>query len=285
MNKSNQQLLDDYLLVVSQSQPKNSINTIKSSLRLISHFNYKTVTSQELLAWRNDYASTRKSATVNNRLILIKAFFTYLHENNFRKNNPATLLKLIKEEKGKDDEYKIMEVDVFKQINEDESISKLNKCMMGLAFMCGLRISEISSLNVEDIDFDNNEITVRLSKGKKTRYVPLPNSLKQSILDYIAEEKIPQEGSLLRSRLGKGFSPRQLSKRFMDIRVKYGIEDEVKFHSLRHSYLTKLANSGTVSLTVIMDIAGHNSLQTSKRYIHRDRAENSRQVLSVMDNL
>lgn len=285
MNKSNQQLLDDYLLILSQSQPINSINTIKSSLRLISHLNYKTVTSQELLSWRNDYASTRKSATVNNRLILIKAFFAYLHENNFRKNNPATLLKLIKEEKGKDDEYKVMEVDVFKQINEDKSISKLDRLIVSLAFQCGMRISEVASLNVEDINFDNNEITVRLSKCKKTRYIPLPNSLKQSILDYIAEEKIPQEGSLLRSRLGKGFTPRQLSKRFMAVRVKYGIEDEIKFHGLRHSYLTKLANSGTVSLTVVMDIAGHESLQTSRKYIHRDRAENSRQVLSVMDNL
>ena len=71
----------------------------------------------------------------------------------------------IKEEKGKDDEYKVMEDDVFKQINEDESISKLNKILVSMAFLSGLRISEIASLNIEDIDFDKNEIKIDVSVG------------------------------------------------------------------------------------------------------------------------
>jgi site-specific recombinase XerD len=161
-------------------------------------------------------------------------------------------------------------------------------------YSCGLRLRECVNLQVDDVDRDRMMVHVRTGKGRKDRYVPLPDSTLTLLRQYWNTHQHPRWFFPARTRLGipmskaKGpMSPSSVQKAIRYACVESGIRKHVTPHTLRHSYATHLLEAG-INLKRIQTYLGHSSLRTTSIYTHltRDGEERAAKVINqVMDKL
>lgn len=141
-----------------------------------------------------------------------------------------------------------------------------HRLMLMMAYSAGLRVSEVVSLQVNDLDTERKVIHIRRAKGKKDRQVPLSERLMKDLELY---RKNFNPGTWLFEGQAKGepYSVRSAQSVFQKAKEKAGIGKKSGFHSLRHSYATHLLENGT-DIRLIQDLLGHNSIRTTVRYTH-----------------
>jgi integrase/recombinase XerC len=137
-------------------------------------------------------------------------------------------------------------------------------------YSCGLRISELCGLRVEDIDFAEQLVRVR-GKGKKERLVPIGEPALKAIENYRASLLEPPAGphSVFRADTRKAapLSPLQLSRRLKNYLIIAGLDPKLTPHKLRHSYATHLLDAGA-DLRSVQELLGHAHLATTQIYTH-----------------
>jgi len=137
-------------------------------------------------------------------------------------------------------------------------------------YSCGLRISELCGLRVEDIDFGEQIVRVR-GKGKKERLVPVGEPALKAIQHYWAQLLEPPAGPqpVFRADTRKAapLSPLQLSRRLKNYLVIAGLDPKLSPHKLRHSYATHLLDAGA-DLRSVQELLGHAHLATTQVYTH-----------------
>ena len=137
-------------------------------------------------------------------------------------------------------------------------------------YSCGLRISELCGLRVEDIDFGEQIVRVR-GKGKKERLVPVGEPALKAIQHYWAQLLEPPAGPqpVFRADTRKAapLSPLQLSRRLKNYLVIAGLDPKLSPHKLRHSYATHLLDAGA-DLRSVQELLGHAHLVTTQVYTH-----------------
>jgi integrase/recombinase XerC len=137
-------------------------------------------------------------------------------------------------------------------------------------YSCGLRISELCGLRVEDIDFNEQIVRVR-GKGKKERLVPIGEPALKTIQNYWAALLEPPVGvqPVFRAYTHKAapLSPLQLSRRLKNYLVIAGLDPALTPHKLRHSYATHLLDAGA-DLRSVQELLGHAHLITTQVYTH-----------------
>lgn len=154
---------------------------------------------------------------------------------------------------------RVIDGDLLKQ--KIESISNLkHRTILTLAYSVGLRVSEVVNLKIVDIDSNRMLINIRQAKGRKDRIVPLSKNVLKLLREYYIQYK-PKE-YMFNGQTKLKYSVGSCQKIFK----KY-IDDDMSFHSLRHSCFTNLLENGT-DLRIIQKIAGHNSSKTTEIYTH-----------------
>ena len=133
-----------------------------------------------------------------------------------------------------------------------------HKSIIKLAYSVGLRVSEVISLKIADIDSKRMIINIRNAKGNKDRIVPLSTSVLETLREYFAKYK-PSE-YLFNGQYGGKYSASSCNKI-----VKNYLGEQYHFHLLRHSSFTSMLESGT-DISIIQKIAGHNSHKTTMIY-------------------
>jgi site-specific recombinase XerD len=136
--------------------------------------------------------------------------------------------------------------------------------MLKLYYGLGLRVSEITGLKIRDIDSKNMQVFIRRGKGKKDRYVNLPESILGQLREYYLRYK-PKE-YLFEGQEGGVYSSRSAQKVFADAMKKAKVNKKVGIHGLRHSFATHLLELGTD--TLIQQLLGHIDLKTTMRYAY-----------------
>jgi integrase/recombinase XerD len=147
------------------------------------------------------------------------------------------------------------------------------RVMLALAYGCGLRAGEVVRLKAGDIDSAQGIIRVVQSKGRKDRYVMLPEEVLELLRQWWKERPTrvdagvpPQERLLFLGRkAGKPLTTRQLNRLFHEACEAAGIQKRVTLHSLRHSFATHLLEQGT-DIRLIQAVLGHDKLDTTARY-------------------
>lgn len=145
----------------------------------------------------------------------------------------------------------------------------------------GLRVSEICALKVTDVDSERMQVLVEAAKGKKDRYVNLPQSILDEMRDYYKLHK-PQK-YLFEGNYGSAYSIRSAQQVFKQCLQKAGINKQVGIHSLRHSFATHLIENGT-DISIVQKLLGHNDIKTTLRYLHVSKKEIAK-VESPLDKL
>lgn len=153
--------------------------------------------------------------------------------------------------------------------------------MLQLCYGMGLRVSEIVNLKIADIDSGRMQVLIQSSKGKKDRYVTLPDSVLKSLRDYYQTYK-PKE-YLFEGQYGGQYSIRSAQLIFKSAMKKAGIRKRVGIHGLRHSYATHLLEYGT-DISFIQKLLGHNNIKTTLIYTHVSKADIGK-IKSPLDGL
>jgi len=141
--------------------------------------------------------------------------------------------------------------------------NKKHKLMVSIAYGAGLRISEVISLRVKDIDFDNLTIHIKQAKGNKDRITVFPEKLKSDLQTAFVYKN--KNDLVFESERGGKLSTRSLQKVFEKAMQKVGIKKDATFHSLRHSFATHLLESG-IDVRYLQELLGHSNIRTTQIY-------------------
>ena len=159
----------------------------------------------------------------------------------------------------------ILSKDKFIKIFNDEKSLK-RKCWLLLAFCCGLRVKEVSRVKVEDMDIKNHKIKI-FGKGNKERYTILPDIVIKFLKLYCDEQNI-ECGYLFKGSAGKNvMNCKTIINYFSKLKEKYNLDDNISFHTLRHSFATYFLMNGG-NLFVLKEMLGHKSLSSTAIYVH-----------------
>lgn len=203
----------------------------------------------------------------------IKAFFKFLLEDDYRTDNPATLLEGPKLGLYLPDTLSEEDINrIIACIDNSTDIGKRNKCILEVLYSCGLRVSELIDLKISNINFKESYIMVE-GKGEKTRLVPLANTTAEFIKSYIHtvrnKTKINKkyEDTLFLNSRGTNMSRVIVFIIIKELTQKAGISKSISPHTFRHSFATHLLQNGA-DLRFIQEMLGHSSITTTQVYTH-----------------
>lgn len=157
-----------------------------------------------------------------------------------------------------------------------------HRTVLILTYSAGLRVSEVVSLKVRDIDSKRMMIHVRQGKGQRDRYTILSNNALE-VLRLYAKEYHLSDWLFTGESIEKHLTVRSAQKIFEVARKKAGIRKQVSIHSLRHAFATHLLEGGT-DLRYIQELLGHKSSKTTEIYTHVSKKDLGR-IRSPLDNL
>ena len=208
----------------------------------------------------------------------IKGFFSFLLEDELREDNPSALLETPKLGLYLPDTLSLEEIEkLISATEENTDLAKRNRCMIEVLYGCGLRVSELTELQISNINFKENYLKIQ-GKGDKVRFVPLADYTADFIKDYInnirSKQKINPKHSdilFLNSR-GAQISRQMVFLIIKEIVRKAGIQKNISPHTFRHSFATHLLQNGA-DLRFIQEMLGHSSITTTEIYTHLNTEE------------
>jgi len=255
---------------------KFSLNTIKAYRQDIEQF-YNYLKENKLKIGRDvikDFISiiflrTRNKATVSRKIYAIRSFFSFLMKKGKLKENPFDFINTPKIDKKIPQILTEKEMIMFLDSLPQENFFKLrNKACFELLYATGLRVSELTNLKVQDIDFTEYVLRV-MGKGKKERIVPFNDKARDILLKYLDEAeikfKVKNEFIFLNSR-GEKITERSV-ERIVQKSYKEVMKSNKRIypHLFRHSFATHLLQRGA-NLRVIQELLGHENLSTTEKY-------------------
>lgn len=215
----------------------------------------------------------------------IKAFFKYMLEEEFRTDNPATLLEGPKLGLYLPDTLSFADVNkIIRVIDESTDLGRRNQCMVEVLYGCGLRVSELIDLKISNINFKESYLKVD-GKGDKTRFVPFADYTANLIRKYIDETrsqfKINKkcEDILFLNSRGSAMSRVIVFIIIKELADKAGVNKKISPHTFRHSFATHLLQNGA-DLRYIQEMLGHSSITTTEIYTHLKNEELRDVILS-----
>jgi len=152
-------------------------------------------------------------------------------------------------------------IEIRKLVDATQNLK--HRLMIAIAYGSGMRISEVVSLKVRDVDLDELTIHIKHAKGRKDRLTIFPESLRTDIQNLVAGKG---DGDyVFESERGGKLTTRSAQKVFMKSLRKAGISKSATFHSLRHSFATHLLENG-VDIRYVQELLGHQNIRTTQRY-------------------
>jgi len=216
------------------------------------------------------YKKLRKSS-ISRKLATIRAFFKYLHGEGVVKKNPAKLVSSPKVQKALPRFLTIDEVfSLMDAPKEDTFQATRDKAILELLYSSGLRVSELTALDINDFNIKESLVRVK-GKGKKERILPIGSKAIEAMKNYLPERILLKKKSpaLFLNNRGGRLTQRSIRR----IVVKYGrmiaLKGYLSPHALRHTFATHLLHGGA-DLRSIQELLGHSSLSTTQKYTHVD---------------
>ena len=266
-------LIDDFLifLEVEKGYSEKTIREYSYDLHMFDKFSdekpIENRTTSDLrrffLYLKRDKSYAPRS--LHRKICSLKSFYKFLKKEAFISINPAESIESPKIPKS-----------LPKTISVEEAFSLLNaptnlrdKAVLYLLYGTGMRVSELSDLNIENLDLKNRLIRIVEGKGNKDRLIPLPDLIIPILQEYLLSRRNDKDTeALILNRSGLRLTSRSIQRLVKKYKEQINLEEKkVTPHTLRHAFATHLlANS--VDIRVIQELLGHASLSTTQLYTH-----------------
>lgn len=216
------------------------------------------------------YSKNEDSKTISHKITTIYNFHNYLLREKVIKDNQAEFIDRPKLAKHLPYTLTVKEIDKLLDIALVTVFDYRDKAMLELMYGTGLRVSELVSLTVYDVDFYNAFLRIK-GKGSKERIVPINNASLKYLKLYLDRRclllKKKTSDELFLNARGEGISRQGFFKNLKKILAKKGMPTNISPHSLRHSFATHLIENGA-DLRSVQTMLGHSDITTTKIYTH-----------------
>ena len=272
------------MLRVEKNLSTNSITSYKTDLERYINFLYNGESIRELNSIRQIHIrnfirflndQNLSSSTINRSFSSIRSYHKYLSYEKKITHNPTQLLEPPKISKKLPKVLSVQEInEIINSVKVENSMGYRDKAILETLYSAGLRVSELCSLEMNNILFDSAMLRV-VGKGNKERYVPLGDKAIKLINDYCKYirsalvDKKKSDGNVFLSKNG-----RQLTRMtIFNIMKKWsrisGINKDISPHTFRHSFATHLLEGGA-DLRAVQEMLGHSDISTTQIYTHLD---------------
>lgn len=211
--------------------------------------------------------------SMSRSLSALRSFYQYLVRCGRAKYNPASGIQSPKHEKKIPTTLDVDQITRLLLPKGNKPLAVRDRAMLELMYSAGLRLSEMTNLNVNDLDLAAATVYVT-GKGNKQRLAPIGAQAKQALRQWLKirvdwlQECIEAE-ALFISQKGKRLTPRAVQQRFKLWAKQQGLEQHLHPHMLRHSFATHMLESSG-NLRAVQELLGHADISTTQVYTHLD---------------
>jgi site-specific recombinase XerD len=279
-------------VVINKGYSKGKDSSYPSCIREFLHFisgkgidDIKKVSIKEIIVFY-EYLKKRPNARreggisdshIRTHIYSLRLFFDHLLDIGEIEKAPARLPRF---QFVKCREREILSIEEIKILYEHTK-NATERAILGLAYGCGLRRTEIEKLNIHDVIFQQGIVVVREGKGNKNRTVPMSDKVIKDLKEYVIYERSERfysnVASLMVNRWGKRMRGQSINCKLQELIKRIGnqelIKKEVSLHSLRHSIATHLIDNG-VGIEFVRKFLGHALLDTTHLYSKRRKQKN-----------
>ncbi len=214
-----------------------------------------------------------QKTTIVRKLATIRSFYKFLMKKGHVSANPLAEIPTPKVEKRLPRFLGVEEVEKLLNAPKGDTFQAVrDRAILETLYSTGLRVSELTSLNVTDVDLGGEVIRAR-GKGSRERIVPIGSFALKAVRQYMeVRQKMARPGAkdpdaLYLNRFGERLSSRSIRK-ILDKYIKQtGLDERTSPHTLRHSFATHLLNRGA-NLRIVQELLGHKHLSTTQIYTH-----------------
>ena len=246
---------------------QNDLDVYRLFLKDKGVLNVNGITSDHI----KDFLKARceeETSTIAHNLTVIKNFPTYLLKEKLVESDVSEFIERPKLRKSLPKTLSIEDVDKLLDISLETPFDYRNKAMLELMYGCGLRVSELVSLELNDIDMINCFIRI-MGKGSKEREVPIGEYAIHYLNLYLEQRPFLLKNKpctkLFLNNHGMGMTRQGFFKILKALLLEKGLNPDVSPHTLRHSFATHLINRGA-DLRSIQEMLGHADISTTKIY-------------------
>ncbi len=209
--------------------------------------------------------------SLQRNLSAIRAFYRYLARMDLVNRNPAQGIVTPKTPKRLPRTLDVDQTARLVEITDPDPYSVRDRAILELMYSSGLRLSELTGLDINSVDQADAVVTVT-GKGNKTRKVPVGRQALQALRRWLAirnEHAVAGEQALFVGPRGKRISPRMIQLRLKQWATTQGLATSVNPHMLRHSFATHILESSG-DLRAVQELLGHADISTTQIYTHLD---------------
>jgi integrase/recombinase XerC len=269
-------------LTVEKGYSPHTVNNYCRDLKKFACFlNYAVSLSEvepdNIKAYIYSLSASHKPVSVARKLSALQTFFVLLIRRGIRQDNPLT--GIVRPRLGHhipifltvDETFRLMAAPDAK-----DAFAARDRAILELLYSTGMRVSELTNLNINALDFETEMVKVR-GKGNKERLCPVGSPALEAVRAYMPQREVLRRklkngrkndaASLFVNARGGRLSPRSIERLVSRYAAKAGIISRVTPHSLRHSFATHLLEMGA-DLRLVQELLGHSSLSTTQKYTH-----------------
>lgn len=281
-------MIDDFLgsLAFERSLAQNTCEAYARDLRAFSAYlkehgktDVREITRDDIAEFlRSERESGMSSATRARRSAAIRMFLRYMKDTRRILSDPSELMDAPRRERILP--RVLTEEETFRMLDEikgEEPRDLRDRAILEVMYGCGLRVSELCELKLDDV-VDDGELLRILGKGDKERVVPLGTAAGNALRKYFASARgVFTKGNnaisqVFVTRLGKPFTRQGIFKLIRERAANVGIPAEkISPHVLRHSYASHMLSRGA-DIRAIQELLGHADISTTQIYTHVDAA-------------
>jgi tyrosine recombinase XerC len=278
-----------------RSQKKYSTNTLEAYASDLLHFlsflsqqkisaaSFEKITVENFrsyLGYLSAAGNTPRS--ISRKFSSLRSFAKYLMKYHDGKDGALSQLKKIKFTKKLPEFLSVKEIEeLFALFQGADPLSQRNLAIFELIYATGMRVSELASLQLNDLRESFQVIQVT-GKGKKDRLVQVGSHAQKALKNYLKEARVLLDkkklSALFLNERGEGLTVRQIQRVLKQAITQLGLSKKISPHTLRHSFATHLLEGGA-DLRAVQELLGHESLSTTQNYTHVSK----QQIKKVFD--
>lgn len=247
---------------LSEKSIEQYVSATRNMLQYLNK-NYKDITTNDIKYYLAMYQQNRKVSqnTLANIKRFLSSFFSWAADEEYIAKNPVRSIKAIKQQFKKKDFLTKEEV-----VQMRDSCKTLREiALLDFLLSTGLRVSELVSLNKNDIDFSKEEVSVYASKTRTYRTGYLNENAKKHLQDYLDSREDKNHALFVSIRESKRINTSRVQKELQNIAARAGIKKHVTVHLLRKTFATNLYNCGC-DIVIIKELLGHASVSTTEKH-------------------